>query len=86
MKEVTKREFKRIYFKYGKSEDGWTRSYWKKFYGKATSSDLKCKVELPRDEDASRMMIVDDHSRNEVRLFFVSVEQEGRFFDHRETS
>ena len=82
MKEVTKEEFKNIYFKYGLAKDGWGKEYWDKHYENPEKQDMKYKVRLPASNLENRMMIVDDFSTNEHRLFFVSVDQEEAFFDN----
>ena len=82
MKEVTKEEFKKIYFKYGKSEDGWNKEYWNEFYQSPKREGMKYMVELPESISESRMMIVDDYGCNEYRLFFFTIEQEEAFFDN----
>ncbi len=82
MKEVTKEEFKKIYFKYGKSGEGWDQEYWNKFFESPERKNMKYKVELPANSIENRMMIVTDYSENEYRLFFSSIEQEEAFFDY----
>ncbi len=79
MKEVTKEEFKSVYFKYGKEDDGWNQEYWDKFY--ENKNDSKFLVELPTNNTKTRMMIVNDFANNEYRLFFVSIDEEEALFD-----
>jgi len=82
MKEVSKKEFKKFYFKYGSEADGWGREYWNDFFENPKRINMKCKVELPASQQETRMMIVNDYSNNEYRMFFFSIDQEEAFFDH----
>ena len=82
MKEVTKEEFKLIYFKYGKADEGWGQEYWDKFYENPKNPKMKYMVKLPTSDLEVRMMIINDYSANEYRLFFTSIEQEEAFFDN----
>jgi hypothetical protein len=76
MKEVTKKEFKAIFLKYGKREDGWGKGYWKKLQKTYGKYNLRYLVELPKNPKESVMFVVDDYySNNEIRLFFMSVDQ-----------
>jgi len=82
MNEVTKVEFKEIYFKYGLADDGWGNEYWDKFYENPKTQNMKYMVKLPANNLKNRMMIVNDYSANEYRLFFVSIDQEEAIFDN----
>jgi len=82
MNEITKDEFKEIYFTYGKAEHGWGQEYWDQFFEIPKRQDMKFKVELPASQQKTRMMIVTDYSTNEYRIFFESIDQEEAFFDY----
>ncbi|UPT74671.1 MAG: hypothetical protein M0D55_02795 [Elusimicrobiota bacterium] len=47
MKEVSKAAFKEAYFRLGGGKDGWTASYWEKFYEPEPKSPMKYLVEEP---------------------------------------
>lgn len=84
MHEVTKEEFKNIYFKHGKPEDGWGQDYWYEFYEHPGKQNMKYMIDLPDDVQTLRMMVANDYSLNEYRLFFVSTQQmaqEALFFN-----
>ena len=78
MKEVTKEQFKRIYFKLGGGEaTGWGLDYWNKFFEDEKRPGMKYLVEEPRTPEHTRMMIVTDFGRNEYRLFFFDRRERG---------
>ncbi len=80
MQEVSKAEFRAIYFQYGRGVDGWTQAYWDQLYAVDCVPPMKYRVELPQRPDQTRMMIVDDFAAREHRLFFVSEEAEESLF------
>ena len=80
MKEVTKEQFKEIYFKHRGS--GWSLDYWNKFFEEEKKMGMKYLVEEPKTSEHTRMMIVTDYGRNEYRLFFMTEESEESFFDY----
>jgi hypothetical protein len=80
MKEVTKAEFKDAYFRLGGGKDGWTRSYWDKFYEPEPKVPMKYLVEEPPTPAHTRMFVVDDHAAKEYRLFFMTEEAEETHF------
>ena len=82
MKEVTKEQFKEIYFKHGGGEaTGWGLEYWKQFFENEKKQGMKYLVEEPKTPEHNRMMIVTDYGGNEYRLFFMTEESEESFFD-----
>ena len=83
MKEVTREEFKEMYFKLGGGEAaGWGTEYWNRnFEDGAKTADMKFCVEPPTTESHTRMMIVEDFGAREFRLFFMTEEGEESFFD-----
>ena len=82
MKEVTKEQFKEIYFKLGGgAETGWGLEYWNKFFEDEKRPGMKYLLEEPETPEHTRMMIVTDYDRNEYRLFFLTEESEESLFD-----
>jgi len=82
MQEVTKEQFRDIYFKLGGgAATGWSAEYWDKFFEKDKRPGMKYLVEEPETQEHTRMMIVADFSVNEYRLFFMTEESEESFFD-----
>ncbi|WP_426369866.1 hypothetical protein [Pseudocolwellia sp. HL-MZ7] len=80
MNQVSKEEFKKIFLEYGKASDGWGKDYWEKMYENPKRENMKYLVRLPETEGKNRMMVVDDYSVNEYRLFFVSVDEEENLY------
>jgi len=82
MREVTKEEFKKLYFKLGGgTATGWDLNYWNTFLADNERTDMKYLVEEPETPEHTRMMIVTDNSAKEHRLFFLTEESEERFFE-----
>jgi hypothetical protein len=82
MKEVTKEQFKELYFRLGGGEAaGWDEEYWNKFLGDEKRPGRKFLLEEPETPEHTRMMIVEDLDSNECRLFFLTEESEETFFD-----
>ena len=82
MKEVTKEQFKAIYFERGGgAAAGWGLEYWNKFFEDEKKAPMKYLLEEPETPEHTRMMIVTDYARNEYRLFFWTEESEESFFD-----
>lgn len=82
MKEVTKEEFKEVYFKLGGgAATGWDLEYWNSFFETEERPGMKYLLEEPETPEHVRMMIVNDYDRNEYRLFFLTEESEESFFD-----
>jgi hypothetical protein len=79
MKEVTKEQFKEIYFRLGGGL-GWDADYWNKFFEVERRSGMKYLMEEPATPEHTRMMIVTDYGANEYRLFFLTEESEESFF------
>jgi hypothetical protein len=70
-KEVTKEEFKNIYFRLGGGDrSGWTADYWQKFFEDAAHPGWTYMVEEPRDPEHHCMWIVTDRENRQYRLFF----------------
>ena len=82
MKEVSKEEFKRVYFELGGgAATGWDLDYWNNFFADDERPDMRYSVEEPETPEHTRMMIVTDSSAKEYRLFFLTEEAEDRFFE-----
>ena len=79
MKEVPREEFKAVYFKFGRAEEGWGPRYWDKLFEPPERSAIKYMVEEPESPAHCRMMIVSD--AREHRLFFMTEESEDSFFN-----
>ncbi len=74
MREVTKSEFKRIYFKLGGGRDGWDAAYWKQTFEDDPRPDMSFKVDDPATPRDTTMWIISDFAVNEYRLFFRTAE------------
>lgn len=82
MKEVTKEQFKELYFRLGGgAAAGWDQEYWNKFFEGEKKPGRKYLLEEPETTEHTRMMIVEDLDSNECRLFFLTEESEETFFD-----
>jgi hypothetical protein len=82
MKEVTKDQFKKIYFKFGGGDaTGWSSERWYSDFEYDEKPAMKYMAQEPETPEHTRMMIVVDYGRNEYRLFFMTEEAEDRFFD-----
>jgi hypothetical protein len=82
MKEVTKKQFKEIYFRLGGgAASGWSPEYWNKFFEDEKRPGMKYLLEEPETPQHTRMMIVTDYDRYEYRLFFLTEESEESLFD-----
>jgi hypothetical protein len=82
MHEVSKEEFKEVYFKLGGGNDtGWDFHYWNRFFEDNEVPGMKYLVQEPRTPEETRMMIVTDYSVKEYRLFFLTEEAEESFLD-----
>lgn len=80
MKEVTKEQFKEVYFRLGGGASGWGLDYWNKFF-EHDESGRKYLVEEPKTPQHTEMMIVTDGDAHEYRLFFMTDESMEAFFD-----
>ena len=81
-KEVTKEEFKEVYFRLGGGDSsGWTADYWQKFFEEEAEPGWRFVVEAPRSPEHDRMWIVTDHEAKEYRLFFMTESSTEDFFN-----
>jgi len=70
MREVTKSEFKQIYFELGGGRDGWDAAHWKRVFEDEPHPGMRFMVEEPATAHDTTMWIVSDYGANEHRLFF----------------
>lgn len=76
-REVTKLEFKALYFKYGLPNSGWTKEYWDQFYEQEQGKQyFFCAPDAP---DKTRMFIISDSSKHS--MIFLSEDAEESFFE-----
>ncbi len=80
MKEVSKQQFKEMFFKYGRDADGWGQAYWEKFFENERPVPMKYRIEEPASPEHNRMMIVSDFGAREYRLFLMTEESEETHF------
>ena len=70
MREVTKSEFKRIYFELGGGRGGWDAAQWQRVFEDGLRAGMRFMVEEPETAHDTEMWIVSDFAVNEYRLFF----------------
>lgn len=75
--EVTKENFRDLYFKYATPNSGWTEEYWNQFYEKTEGE--RYFFTKPATEDSTRMFIVSGEAKH--RMIFLTVESEESLFD-----
>jgi hypothetical protein len=80
MREVSKSEFRDMFFRYGSEAEGWGEAYWNRFFAEEKTPPMAYKVEPPASPLHTRMMIVSDYGSREHRLFFLTEESEASFF------
>ena len=81
--EVTKEEFKEIYFRLGGGPDsGWTAEYWQESFEDNVKLGWRFMVQEPRSPEHDCMWIVTDTGAREYRLFFMTDESTESFFDY----
>ena len=82
-KEVTKDEFRKIYFRLGGGKhSGWTADYWQKFFEDEVRAGWKFMIQEPASPAHDQMWIVSDNQAGEYRLFFMTEESTDSVFDH----
>ncbi|MEI6207915.1 MAG: hypothetical protein WCP20_14120 [Desulfuromonadales bacterium] len=82
MKEVSKTQFKEIYFRLGGgASTGWDLEYWNTFFKDEKIPGMKYLIEEPATPEHDRMMIVTDTGSIEYRLFFLTEESEEFHFE-----
>ncbi len=82
-REISKQEFKKLYLKYGQSQEhtGWTQEYWDRFFENET--DKRYFFTEPTAPDPTRMFI--DFGSDTRRIFLLSEEAEESFFEFPES-
>ena len=85
MREVSKSEFKRIYFELGGGRDGWDAAQWKQTFEENPRPGMKFMVEDPATEDDNQMWLVSDFAAGEYRIFFRSPEDSDNMLVFPET-
>lgn len=83
MHEVTKSEFKKLFFRHLTPESGWSRGDWKPFK-RDRRSDMKFMYEAPKSPSHTRLYIVTDNGSREHRMFFMTEESDEAFHDFPE--
>lgn len=78
MDEVTKAQFKEMYFRHRRPRDGWTPDYWDKFFAPEPIPPMKYKAEPPKSPAHDSMMIVTDFGSREYRMFFLTEDEADR--------
>ncbi len=78
-KEITKEEFKRLFFYYGVSQkdSGWTSDYWNKFF--ENEEGKRYFFTAPDRPEQDRMFI--DQAKDARRIYLLTEEAEESFFD-----
>ena len=75
--EVSKSEFKNLYFKYATPNSGWTEDYWNKFY--ESEEGKKYFFASPETPESIRMFIIS--GAGEHQIIFLTEDAEESFFD-----
>ena len=75
--EVSKMEFKNLYFQYSTPNSGWTEDYWNQFY--ENEEGKKYYFSSPETPDSTRMFIVSEATNH--RMIFLTEDAEESFFD-----
>ena len=74
--QVSKIEFKKLYFDYAQPNSGWTEDYWNQFF--ETEQDKSYFFEEPESPAKDRMMIVSGDKKH--RMIFLTENSEDSFF------
>ena len=78
-KEVTREEFKALFFKHATPDSGWTHASWEGI-GKNPDGNKKYFYRPPATPQDDRMFI--GNGNDMCRMYFLTSESEERFFDH----
>jgi hypothetical protein len=82
MKEVSKEQFRELYFRLGGgAATGWGSEYWNKVFEAEQRPGMRYLSEEPATPEHTRMMVVTDYHSKEYRLFFMTEESEESLFD-----
>jgi len=74
--QVSKIEFKELYFSYAQPNSGWTEDYWNQFF--ELEQDESYYFEQPESPAKDRMMIVSGDKKH--RMIFLTENSEEAFF------
>jgi len=85
MREVTKAEFKDIYFRLGRGRGGWDAAYWERAFERDAPAGMRFLVEEPAAPHHDAMWIVCDHGAREYRLFFRPEEESDDMMEFPDT-
>lgn len=87
MRQVTKEQFREVYFRLGGgTSTGWGPDYWDTFFERPDRPGMTYMLEEPATPEHTRMMIVTDFGAHEYRLFFMTEESEEALFEFPEES
>lgn len=75
--QITKAEFKVMYFKHALPNSGWTETYWNKFY--ENENDKLYYYAQPETPASTSMFIISDNIKH--RMVFLNEDAEESFFD-----
>ena len=75
--EITKDEFKALYFEHATPHSGWTAAYWNRFY--ANEEGKRYFVAKPETPESTRMFLVSEGAKR--RMVFLTVDAEESLFD-----
>ncbi len=76
-REISKDEFKKIYFKYGTESNGWSKSYWEQFF----ENKIVEKYEVTGDPDDDNLSMMISTGQDECRIMLMKDEAIDRFFE-----
>jgi hypothetical protein len=76
--EVSKEQFKKLYFQYATPDSGWTNDYWNHFF--EYESGMKYFFAAPETPEATQMFIVTDAVNR--RMIFLTEDSAESFFSH----
>jgi len=79
MKEVTREEFKKLFFEHATPGSGWTHESWKQI-DQGPDADTKYLYKPPATPLHDRLYISSGDA--ECRMFFMTDESDEAFFDH----
>lgn len=75
-KEITKEEFKKIYFENAQPNSGWTQDYWYHFY--ENEENIRYFLAPKSSKNENRMFI--SSNKDSHRIYFLTEESEESFF------
>ncbi|NOS55473.1 MAG: hypothetical protein HOP37_04365 [Cyclobacteriaceae bacterium] len=78
--QVSKSEFKNLYFRFAQPNNGWTADYWNQFFEREQNKNYF--YEEPASPAQSQMMIVSGNNKH--RMIFLTENSEEAFFGGRD--